>query len=89
MFITHLCARRRAVTWAPTCLFSVQAEMDAFSFSLYAMLTLMSCLSLLMYLEQCVYIYRKQSYPKKTSIIWISGAAPVSIQTCLLTGCIV
>lgn len=55
--------------------------MDAFNFSLYIMLSFMSCMSLLLYLEQCVYIYKKKSYPKKTTIIWISGAAPVRALT--------
>lgn len=52
-------------------------QLDAFGFCLYAMLTFMSSISLLLYLEQCVYIYKKVSYPKKTTIIWINGAAPV------------
>uniref|UniRef100_A0A3Q1C0C6 Organic solute transporter subunit alpha n=1 Tax=Amphiprion ocellaris TaxID=80972 RepID=A0A3Q1C0C6_AMPOC len=51
--------------------------LDTFGLCLYAMLTFMSSVSLLLYLEQCVYIYKKVSYPKKTTIIWISGAAPV------------
>lgn len=37
----------------------------------------MSCTSLLLYLELCVFIYRKLPYPKKTTLIWINGAAPV------------
>ncbi|XP_008294813.1 organic solute transporter subunit alpha-like [Stegastes partitus] len=52
-------------------------HLDTFGFCLYAMLTFMSSVSLLLYLEQCVYIYKKVQYPKKTTIIWISGAAPV------------
>ncbi|XP_069001695.1 organic solute transporter subunit alpha-like [Embiotoca jacksoni] len=52
-------------------------QMDVFGLCLYSMLTVMSCVSLLLYLEQCVYIYKKLSYPKKTTIIWITGAAPV------------
>ncbi len=61
----------------PLCFIS---ELDAFDFSLYCMLTFMSCISLLLYLEQCVYFYKKLPSPKKTTIIWINGAAPVSIQ---------
>lgn len=57
-----------------------KSELDAFGFCLYVMLTFMSCMSLLLYLEQCVYIYKKLPYPKKTTIIWVNGAAPVSIQ---------
>ncbi|XP_069569377.1 organic solute transporter subunit alpha-like [Brachyistius frenatus] len=52
-------------------------QMDVFGLCMYSMLTVMSCVSLLLYLEQCVYIYKKLSYPKKTTIIWITGAAPV------------
>uniref|UniRef100_A0A3Q0QUA8 Organic solute transporter subunit alpha-like n=1 Tax=Amphilophus citrinellus TaxID=61819 RepID=A0A3Q0QUA8_AMPCI len=52
-------------------------QLDAFGFCLYFMLTLMSSVSLLLYLEQCVYIYKKLPYPKKTTIIWVNGAAPV------------
>uniref|UniRef100_A0A3Q1EM47 Organic solute transporter subunit alpha-like n=1 Tax=Acanthochromis polyacanthus TaxID=80966 RepID=A0A3Q1EM47_9TELE len=52
-------------------------HLDTFGLCLYAMLTFMSSVSLLLYLEQCVYIYKKVSYPKKTTIIWVSGAAPV------------
>ncbi|XP_068457334.1 organic solute transporter subunit alpha-like [Clinocottus analis] len=52
-------------------------ELDVFGWCLYSVLTFMSCVSLLLYLEQCAYIYKKMSYPKKTTLIWISGAAPV------------
>ncbi|KAM9331727.1 organic solute transporter subunit alpha-like [Pholidichthys leucotaenia] len=51
-------------------------QLDTFEFCLFAMLTFMSCVSLILYLEQCVYIYKKVSYPKKSTIIWINGAAP-------------
>ncbi|XP_005802984.2 organic solute transporter subunit alpha-like [Xiphophorus maculatus] len=52
-------------------------QLDVFGICLYSMLSFMSFVTLLLYLEQCVYIYKKVSYPKKTTIIWISGAAPV------------
>ncbi|XP_054899563.1 organic solute transporter subunit alpha-like [Poeciliopsis prolifica] len=52
-------------------------QLDVFGICLYSMLSFMSLVTLLLYLEQCVYIYKKVSYPKKTTIIWISGAAPV------------
>ncbi|KAM4546996.1 organic solute transporter subunit alpha-like [Fundulus diaphanus] len=51
-------------------------QLDAFEFCLYLILTFMSCVSLLLYLHQCAFLYKKQSYPKKTTIIWITGAAP-------------
>ncbi|XP_058483792.1 organic solute transporter subunit alpha-like [Solea solea] len=71
------------VTIDPACLqkpplaIDVIKQLDVFELCLYAMLTFMSCISLLLYLEQCVYIYKKLPYPKKTTLIWINGAAPV------------
>lgn len=56
----------------------LSAELDVFGVCLYSMLTFMSSVSLLLYLEQCVYIYKKLPSPKKTIIMWINGAAPVS-----------
>ncbi|KAM9348712.1 organic solute transporter subunit alpha-like [Symphorus nematophorus] len=61
----------------PPLAIDVIKQLDVFNFCLYGMLTFMSCISLLLYLEQCVYIYKKQPYPKKTTIIWVTGAAPV------------
>ncbi|XP_077361309.1 organic solute transporter subunit alpha-like isoform X2 [Festucalex cinctus] len=61
----------------PPLAMDVIKQLDEFGMCLYAMLTLMSCISLLLYLEQCVYIYKKLPYPKKTTIIWVNGAAPV------------
>ncbi|KAM4620296.1 organic solute transporter subunit alpha-like [Polymixia lowei] len=52
-------------------------QLDVFGICLYSMLTFMASLSLLLYLEACVYMYRKLPYPKRTHIIWINGAAPV------------
>uniref|UniRef100_A0A673WB18 Organic solute transporter subunit alpha-like n=1 Tax=Salmo trutta TaxID=8032 RepID=A0A673WB18_SALTR len=51
--------------------------LDVFGVALYSMLTLMSTMSLLLYLEECVFIYRKVPSPKKTTIMWVNGAAPV------------
>lgn len=65
------------------CFVFLKSELDTFGYCLYFMLTLMSCVSLLVYLEQCAYIYKKLPYPKKTLVIWVNGAAPVSIQACL------
>ncbi|CAL8365155.1 unnamed protein product [Lota lota] len=70
------------VTVDPACLqepplaIDVIKELGVFGIGLFSMLTLMSLMSLLLYLEQCVYIYRKLPYPKKTTIMWINGAAP-------------
>ncbi|XP_037125055.1 organic solute transporter subunit alpha-like isoform X2 [Syngnathus acus] len=61
----------------PPLAMDVIKQLDTFGMGLYAILTFMSCTSLLLYLEQCVYIYKKLPYPKKTTIIWVNGAAPV------------
>ncbi|XP_041808908.1 organic solute transporter subunit alpha-like [Chelmon rostratus] len=61
----------------PPLAIDVIRQLDVFEICLYSMLTCMSCISLLLYLEQCLYIYKTLPYPKKTTTIWISGAAPV------------
>ncbi|XP_056267784.1 organic solute transporter subunit alpha-like [Pseudoliparis swirei] len=61
----------------PPLALDVIRQLDVFGWCLYSVLTFMSCVSLLLYLDQCVYIYKNMSYPKKTTLIWISGAAPV------------
>ncbi|KAJ8390636.1 hypothetical protein AAFF_G00102420 [Aldrovandia affinis] len=59
-------------------------QLDVFGIILYSVLTLMAALSLLVYLEECVYIYRKVPSPKKTTIIWVNGAAPaIATMSCL------
>ncbi|KAK5918040.1 hypothetical protein CgunFtcFv8_002841 [Champsocephalus gunnari] len=71
------------ITIDPACLqdpplaIDVIKQLDVFDFCLYLMLTFMACASLLLYLEQCAYIYKNMPYPKKTTLMWISGAAPV------------
>ncbi|XP_028840311.1 organic solute transporter subunit alpha-like [Denticeps clupeoides] len=52
-------------------------QLDVFGIILYSVLTVMSVVSLVLYLEECVYVYRKVPSPKKTTIIWVNGAAPV------------
>lgn len=37
----------------------------------------MALMSMLVYLEECVYIYKKVPANKKSVIIWVNGAAPV------------
>ncbi|XP_033834332.1 organic solute transporter subunit alpha-like [Periophthalmus magnuspinnatus] len=67
----------------PPLAIDVIKELDMFGICLYSILTFMSCLSLLLYLDICVYIYRHVPYPKKTIIIWINGAAPcIAIMSC-------
>ncbi|XP_071384964.1 organic solute transporter subunit alpha-like [Centroberyx affinis] len=52
-------------------------QLDMFGVCIYSMLTFMASLSLLLYLEGCIYVYRKLPHPKKKTIIWINGAGPV------------
>nr|XP_020454657.1 organic solute transporter subunit alpha-like [Monopterus albus] len=67
----------------PPLAIDVIKQLDAFGLCLYGVLTIMSCMSLMVYLEQCLYIYKNLPYPKKTTIIWITGAAPViAIMSC-------
>ncbi|XP_066502144.1 organic solute transporter subunit alpha-like isoform X2 [Hoplias malabaricus] len=55
-----------------------------FGIFLYTALTFMATVSLILYLEQCVYIYKKLPSPKKTTIMWVNGAAPViATMSCL------
>ncbi|KAL6098571.1 uncharacterized protein ACO6RY_17676 [Pungitius sinensis] len=61
----------------PPLAMDVIKQLDVFGLSLYSILTLMSGISLLLYLDQCAYLYRKLPNPKKTTLMWISGAAPV------------
>ncbi|KAF3840896.1 hypothetical protein F7725_006758 [Dissostichus mawsoni] len=66
------------ITIDPACLqdpplaIDVIKQLDVFDFCLYLMLTFMACVSLLLYLEQCAYIYKNLPYPKKTTLMWIS-----------------
>ncbi|KAM9332261.1 organic solute transporter subunit alpha isoform 2-T2 [Pholidichthys leucotaenia] len=48
-----------------------------FDIILYSLLTFMATLSMLVFIEECVYIYRKVPAHKKSIIIWVNGAAPV------------
>lgn len=52
-------------------------DLDIFGLILYSMLTFMALMSMLVYLEECVYIYKKMPARKKSVIIWVNGAAPV------------
>uniref|UniRef100_A0A4W4GXS5 Organic solute transporter subunit alpha n=1 Tax=Electrophorus electricus TaxID=8005 RepID=A0A4W4GXS5_ELEEL len=59
-------------------------DLDMFGVALYSILTFMASVSLLLYLEECVYIYKNVPSPKKTTIIWVNGAAPViATMSCL------
>ncbi|XP_038144973.1 organic solute transporter subunit alpha [Cyprinodon tularosa] len=52
-------------------------ELDVYGIVLYAILTFMATVSMLVFLEECVYIYKKVPPKKKNLIIWVNGAAPV------------
>ncbi|XP_012718433.2 organic solute transporter subunit alpha [Fundulus heteroclitus] len=59
-------------------------QMDVVSIILYSVLTFMAAVSALVFMEECVYIYRKVPANKKSVIIWVNGAAPViSTMSCL------
>lgn len=52
-------------------------QLDIFGIVLYSVLTFMAAVSMLIYIEECIYIYRKVPSNKKSVIIWVNGAAPV------------
>nr|XP_020508707.1 LOW QUALITY PROTEIN: organic solute transporter subunit alpha-like [Labrus bergylta] len=52
-------------------------KLDIFGLILYSVLTFMAAVSMLVYIEECIYIYRKVPNNKKSVIIWVNGAAPV------------
>uniref|UniRef100_A0A3Q3FVH7 Solute carrier family 51 member A n=1 Tax=Labrus bergylta TaxID=56723 RepID=A0A3Q3FVH7_9LABR len=54
-----------------------QKKLDIFGLILYSVLTFMAAVSMLVYIEECIYIYRKVPNNKKSVIIWVNGAAPV------------
>ncbi|XP_059183293.1 organic solute transporter subunit alpha [Centropristis striata] len=52
-------------------------KLDIFGIILYSVLTFMATVSMLLYIEECIYIYKKVPSNKKSVIIWVNGAAPV------------
>ncbi|XP_029313776.1 organic solute transporter subunit alpha [Cottoperca gobio] len=52
-------------------------NLDIFGLILYSVLTFMAAVSMLIFLEECSYIYKKVPNNKKSVIIWVNGAAPV------------
>lgn len=54
------------------------SELDIFGIVLFSVLTLMATVSMLVFIEECIYIYKKVPPNKKSVIIWVTGAAPVS-----------
>ncbi|MEQ2187849.1 hypothetical protein GOODEAATRI_008839, partial [Goodea atripinnis] len=51
--------------------------LDVFGIILYSVLTFMATVSMVVFIEECVYIYKKEPANKKSVIIWVNGAAPV------------
>ncbi|MCI4391632.1 hypothetical protein PGIGA_G00136710 [Pangasianodon gigas] len=66
-----------ACTQEPLPAIQVISKLDIFGVILYSALTFMASVSMLLFIEECVYIYRKVSPNKKSAIIWVNGAAPV------------
>lgn len=58
---------------------SLPPELDIFGIILYSVLTFMATVSMLVFIEECIYIYRKVPANKKSVIIWVNGAAPVRL----------
>uniref|UniRef100_A0A3Q0QS58 Solute carrier family 51 member A n=1 Tax=Amphilophus citrinellus TaxID=61819 RepID=A0A3Q0QS58_AMPCI len=59
-------------------------QFGVFDYVLYGILTFMAIISALVFLEECIYIYRKVPANKKSVIIWVNGAAPmIGTMSCL------
>ncbi|KAM3593277.1 uncharacterized protein V6R79_009171 [Siganus canaliculatus] len=59
-------------------------KLDIFGLVLYSILTFMATVSMLVFLEECVYIYKKVPANKKGLLVWVNGAAPVmATMSCL------
>ncbi|XP_051538891.1 organic solute transporter subunit alpha [Myxocyprinus asiaticus] len=56
-------------------------QLDIFGIVLFSVLTLMATVSMLVFIEECIYIYKKVPANKKSIIIWVTGAAPVIATT--------
>ncbi|XP_070709209.1 organic solute transporter subunit alpha [Pempheris klunzingeri] len=61
----------------PPLAINIILKLDVFGIILYSVLTFMAAVSMLVYLEECVYIYKKVPPKKKSLIMWVNGAAPV------------
>ncbi|XP_034778335.2 organic solute transporter subunit alpha-like [Acipenser ruthenus] len=64
-------------TGKPPLAIDIILNLDALGIVLYAVLTVMAFISVLVYMEEAVYIYKKIPGPKKTAIMWVNGAAPL------------
>ncbi|XP_051970031.1 organic solute transporter subunit alpha [Xyrauchen texanus] len=59
-------------------------QLDIFGIVLFSVLTLMVTVSLLVFIEECIYIYKKVPAHKKSITMWVTGAAPVFATTSCL-----
>ncbi|XP_050954264.1 organic solute transporter subunit alpha [Labeo rohita] len=62
----------------------VLMQLDIFGIVLFSLLTFMATVSMLVFIEECVYIYKKVPPNKKAVIIWVTGGAPVIATTSCL-----
>ncbi|KAG7225130.1 hypothetical protein INR49_014587 [Caranx melampygus] len=71
-------------TQQPPLALDIIVKLDIFGIILYSILTFMAAVSMLVFIEECIYIYRKVPANKKSVIIWVNGAAPViATMSCL------
>ncbi|CAL8311519.1 unnamed protein product [Merluccius merluccius] len=61
----------------PPLAIDIIVNLDVFGIILYSVLTFMAATSMVVYIEECVYIYKKVPNNKKSVIAWVNGAAPV------------
>ncbi|XP_073686622.1 organic solute transporter subunit alpha-like [Garra rufa] len=59
-------------------------QLDIFGIVIFSLLTFMATVSMLVFIEECIYIYKKVPPNKKSVIIWVTGAAPVIATTSCL-----
>ncbi|TDG97231.1 hypothetical protein EPR50_G00223640 [Perca flavescens] len=64
-------------TEKPPLAIDIILKLDIFGIILYSVLTFMATVSMLIFIEECIYIYKKVPANKKSVIIWVNGAAPV------------
>ncbi|XP_042366380.1 organic solute transporter subunit alpha [Plectropomus leopardus] len=69
--------RDPSCTMQPPLAMDIILNLDIFGIVLYSVLTFMAAVSMLIYIEECIYIYKKVPANKKSVIIWVNGAAPV------------
>lgn len=67
---------------------SLLKDLDIFGIVLYSVLTFMATVSMLVFLEECIFIYKKVPANKKSVIIWVTGAAPVRMALWRTVACV-